>query len=419
MESRRFNFSTGFSYFYKDITIDNNNNGYYDTGDTVLYRKNFDGNAVLIQTTGYHWDGDPFVGEYVKELPPIVLDLDGSGIRQSVTRAEFDVDGDGQADSVGWISGGQAFLALDRNGNGAIDNGSEISFIADLPGASSDLEGLAAYDSNGDGRFDASDARFHDFLVWQDANEDGVSQAGELKSLDAAGIASIGLAITPASPLDEGGQAILGLSTFTRTDGSIGAVGDVALRWEHIEHAMDEAAEPISALPADARLAIDLDGNGVVDSPGETFTLNQAARFDSNGDGKITSADSSYFDLRLWTDSNHDGSAALLELRGLDGAGLTSILLPPGHAGTATSPGPGSPPANDQASPPILASNQPPPASPPASPPDPVHAHDVRLGRMIQAMAVFGDHSGVHDLLRQNQQSHHFSGYDWYHSSAA
>jgi hypothetical protein len=91
-----------------------------------------------------------------------------------------------------------------------------------------------AYDSNGDGVFDTSDARFGEFLVWQDANSDGISQAGELRSLAEVGVVSIDLRITKATPSDERGQAILGTSTFTRSDGSTGAVGDVALRWEDI-----------------------------------------------------------------------------------------------------------------------------------------------------------------------------------------
>ena len=187
-------FQTGTPYYERLIAKDNNGNGIYDSAvDTKLYDYYTSGGTPMIDFTavGYHWEGGPgydpnswhgVTGLFVKELPPVVLDLDGSGIRQSSITTEFDVDGDGEQDLVGWISGGQAFLALDRNGNGTIDGGSEISFMADLAGANTDLEGLRAYDSNGDGVLDEQDARFGEFLVWQDADEDGVSDAGELRT---------------------------------------------------------------------------------------------------------------------------------------------------------------------------------------------------------------------------------------------
>lgn len=283
--------------------------------------------------TGYQWSGQAFNSYLLKQLPPIVIDLDGSGIRQSEIAAVFDIDGDGRQDQTAWISGGQAFLALDRNLNGAIDNGAEISFLNDLPGATTDLEGLAAYDSNKDGVFDARDDRFGEFLVWQDRDEDGVSDAGELKSLLEAGIASISLSISKATPSDEGGQAILGTSTFTRTDGTTGAVGDIALRWDHMgANAVAAAAEASATnltpqpLPRGTSLALDRDGDGVVTVPAETLTLAAAiAEFDSDGDTLITAQDARYFDLRLWDDVNRNGRAEATELKGLDQAGLTAL----------------------------------------------------------------------------------------------
>ncbi len=62
-------------------------------------------------------------------------------------------------------------LALDRNGDGKIDSGAEISFTQDVVGAKYDLEGLGAYDTNANGFFDTGDARFSDFRIWQDTNQ--------------------------------------------------------------------------------------------------------------------------------------------------------------------------------------------------------------------------------------------------------
>lgn len=312
--------------------------GLYGTG-YIFY--NGDGTYGYVEyngiAPGYRWAGAAWNSEFYRELPPIVLDLDGTGIRQSTNRAAFDINGDGSLDDSAWISGGQAFLALDRNQNGQIDNGSEISFLNDKPGATTDLEGLAAYDSNNDGLFDASDARFGEFLVWQDADQDGVSDAGELKSLTEAGIASINLVIAKSVPSDEGGQAILGTSTFTRTDGTTGAVGDVALRWDNLpeKHTMVttqaaalDAATPAQQLPSGGKLAIDLDGNGVVDTGSEVFGLQAAlTQFDSDGDARISAADTRYADLKLWSDTNSNGRVEAIELSPLDQVGLTSLGL--------------------------------------------------------------------------------------------
>jgi len=165
---------------------------------------------------------------------PVALDLDGDGVELiSVddSKVKMDVNGDGQKDKIGWISGDDAWLALDRNGSGDIDAFDEISFINDTPGATTDLEGLVIYDTNGNGLLDEQDARFNEFLVWQDANENGKSTKGELKTLGEAGIRAIELTPTPTGDTVEGAtdNVITGFSRYLTTDGQFGEVGDVAL----------------------------------------------------------------------------------------------------------------------------------------------------------------------------------------------
>src|SRR5262249_14323632 len=124
-------------------------------------------------------------------VAPVIFDLDGDGFELTGygrSNVLFDQDSDGSLDRSGWFSRGDGVLALDRNSDGAITTGSEISFVSDLPGAQSDLEGLSAYDTNGDRWLDQTDQRFGDFLVWRDANQDGVSQDDELFSLTDIGI---------------------------------------------------------------------------------------------------------------------------------------------------------------------------------------------------------------------------------------
>jgi Ca2+-binding RTX toxin-like protein len=168
---------------------------------------------------------------------PVTLDLDQDGLElvslQS-SNVKFDIDDDGALDRTGWTGDGDGFLALDRNGDGCITGGAEISFIADKPGAVSDLDGLSAYDTNGNLAFDTEDARFGEFLVWQDVNLDGVSQAEELWGLADLNIVSIDLIglRTGQDPNAASDNTLFATSSFRRADGSSGEVGDVFLSYK-------------------------------------------------------------------------------------------------------------------------------------------------------------------------------------------
>ncbi len=163
-------------------------------------------------------------------LPPVILDLDGDGVELLTIDAgvQFDMDSNGTLDRTGWFSPDDAVLAIDENANGIVDNGSEINFQRFIEGAFSDLEGLAFFDTNANGLFDNGDARWGEFVVWQDLNSDGVSQADELRSLDDAGLVSINLTGSETGQeVDGTDNVIFATSTYETTSGTIGEVGDV------------------------------------------------------------------------------------------------------------------------------------------------------------------------------------------------
>jgi len=177
-----------------------------------------------------------FSDQSVSLASPVILDLDGNGVTlvdRAKSPTSFDWNGDGVADRTGWTGQGDAFLALDRNHDGRIDSAAELSFADDKPGAKSDLDGLSAFDSNGDGKLSADDSAFGDFRVWQDANANGVSDAGEVKSLADIGIAAIDLAGAPVNQ-SWGWDANITINTgtFERTDGSVGQLADAALNYD-------------------------------------------------------------------------------------------------------------------------------------------------------------------------------------------
>ncbi len=112
---------------------------------------------------------------------PLAVDLDGTGDIETLPADSvyFDIDADGMAEAVSWISSGDGWLAIDSNENGKIDGVGEL-FGSDGTGG---FAALAALDTNADGKIDAQDAAYSQLVVWQDKNSDGVSQAGELLSI--------------------------------------------------------------------------------------------------------------------------------------------------------------------------------------------------------------------------------------------
>jgi hypothetical protein len=163
---------------------------------------------------------------------PLVLDLDGNGVSTLSVNAgvQFDIHATGRAGATGWAAPGDGLLALDRNGNGSIDDGGELfgssTLLADGRRAADGYAALQAIDSNGDRQVDQHDALYRQLRVWVDANSDGISQAGELKTLEQLGIASISTAATAVARKDNGN--LVGLeSTWTGTDGKVHAAADV------------------------------------------------------------------------------------------------------------------------------------------------------------------------------------------------
>ncbi|MBI5901514.1 MAG: hypothetical protein HZB40_20120, partial [Rhodocyclales bacterium] len=169
---------------------------------------------------------------------PLILDLDSNGIAttNATTNAiHFDHDANGFAEATGWLNPDDAFLAVDRNGNGTIDSGLELfgdqTLLRSGAKATSGLQALGEWDSNRDGQISATDTRYTDLRVWTDTNQDGISQADELHTLTDAGIASISLTGTAThTAADANGNTVTRTGTFTRTDGISGLAGEVTFK---------------------------------------------------------------------------------------------------------------------------------------------------------------------------------------------
>ncbi len=208
---------------------------------------------------------------------PLILDLDGDGVESTnldLDSVYFDIDSDGIRERTAWAGADDALLARDLNGDGLITSANELfgtgetysgggpsfniggNILLTGPFAleqryGSGFDKLGLLDDNADGVVDANDAAFGELLVWQDVNQDGESDEGELLTLAEAGIESLSLTTTTVAA-EINGNYITQRSSFTTDTGDVRDVDDVWFQFNQRDTQYDREQDldpSIAALP--------------------------------------------------------------------------------------------------------------------------------------------------------------------------
>ncbi|WP_331351362.1 hypothetical protein [Cellvibrio sp. UBA7671] len=161
-----------------------------------------------------------------KKIDPLVINFDGLGASLSQTRFEFDLDSDGTAEQIASLRPGSGYLALDRNGDGSINNGSELFG----PSSGRGFTELAVYDEDGNHFIDEGDSIYQQLRIWM-TNEDGSTQLAALGDKNIGAI-FLGHVSSPFQLKDADNQSlgeVVNSGIYLKEDGGVGVVQEINL----------------------------------------------------------------------------------------------------------------------------------------------------------------------------------------------
>ena len=221
---------------------------------------------------------------------PLILDLDGDALEITPLTSSnvfFDVAGDGKVAPTAWAGAGDGVLVRDAGNDGIIKLQNEIDFTEWDFTARSDMEALRnVFDTNHDGKLSAADAEWSLFKVLV-TNADGTTT---LKTMAELGITAINLITDNQEVILSDGSKIAGKTTFDKSNGSTGTVGDVALVFDADGYVVTrtvtsngDGSTTIENTAANADGSLAGTTTSTVSADGSSITL----EVDANGDGVL------------------------------------------------------------------------------------------------------------------------------------
>ena len=242
------------------IYLDGSGNSFIRLGSQLMVNdpliiQGFDNGELGVTLDEYDPD-DPLKKAFEdaeRTKSPIVLDLDGNGIatRGVAEGTFFDYDGNGFAERTGWATSGDGLLVRDLDANGTINNGSELfgdyTKLKDGQTAANGYAAMADLDDNLDGKLDSQDAAWNELKIWQDLDSNGITETGELKTLEESGVQSINTGYINITNIDSQGNQHLQQGNFTKADGSTGLAEDI---WFNVDLSSTRNENPLELTEA-------------------------------------------------------------------------------------------------------------------------------------------------------------------------
>lgn len=161
-----------------------------------------------------------------KKVDPLVINFDGKGAQLGQTRFNFDLDADGDEEQLASLRPGSGFLVLDRNGDGVVNNGSELFG----PSTGQGFSELAQFDEDNNHFIDEADSIYHKLRIWT-TNEDGSKQLLALGDKQIGAI-FLGHMTSPFQLKDNSNQSlgeVAATGIYMREDGQTGVVQEINL----------------------------------------------------------------------------------------------------------------------------------------------------------------------------------------------
>lgn len=185
-------------------------------------------NLSLAMTRSYHEESNVSIrlGDARQKKDPLVINFGGSAAQLTSQRFKFDLDSDGKTDEINFVAGGSGFLALDRNGDGKINDGSELFGAKSGDGFAE----LAKLDSDNNGWIDENDAAYAKLSVWT-KDSSGKDQLSTLKQANVGAI-SLAHVATPFELKDSQNNQqgdIRASGIYLREDGAAGTIQQIDL----------------------------------------------------------------------------------------------------------------------------------------------------------------------------------------------
>lgn len=159
-----------------------------------------------------------------KKIDPLVLNFNGTAAQLTQTKFEFDLDADGTAENISFVDPDSGFLVLDKNGNGLVDDGTELFG----PSTGSGYGELSDYDSDGNNWIDENDEIFNSLQIWMkdDNGNDKLMSLGQ-KGVGAIYLGNVATDYTYKTSNNEALGNVKNMGIYLNENGTAGAMAEV------------------------------------------------------------------------------------------------------------------------------------------------------------------------------------------------